>query len=574
MLRSLYLKNYTLADELTVSFGEGLSIITGETGAGKSVIIGALNLLVGERASPDLIRTGETKAIIEATFDISKLSDVRNWLGKNEFDESDQLIIRRELSKHSAARAFINDSPATLSSLKEIGDQLIDLHGQHEHQSLLQPERHRSFLDNYAGVEKEMSAYSSKYDEYIKLQKEIAELSREKDSWSKERDFLDFQRNEIATVNPKDGEDEKIDAELKILENAEELAELASTLHSNLIEDDGSIYSRLTDAKAKLEQLAKIDTRFSDSLKEVTTMISVVKELSNESSNYSESVEVSPARLSELRNRGMSLTRIKKKYGPSLSDVITLYNDLESKLGPEGNIEEVIQAKKDELVEVRKELSSVAMKLSQMRKKSADKFEKEILLTLKELGMEQSQFKVSLEHSQAIDEGKPFVEIEKKKLLAFSHGIDTVEFFISNNKGEEPKPLARVASGGEISRVMLAMKSALSAADAIPVLVFDEIDTGISGRIAQKVGKAVKELSREHQILSITHLSQIAAFADTHYLVEKATTKNSTTTAIRTLGEHEHIEEVARLIAGETVTKESLVAAKALKAEAKELAAG
>lgn len=574
MLRSLYLKNYTLADELTVSFGKGLSIITGETGAGKSVIIGALNLLVGERASPDLIRTGETKAIIEATFDISRLSDVKKWLRKNEFDEADELIIRRELSKQSAARTFINDSPATLSSLKEIGDLLIDLHGQHEHQSLLQPERHRSFLDNYAGVEKVLSSYSSKYDEYTKLQKEIVELSRQKDSWTKERDFLDFQRNEIATINPKEGEDEKIDAELKILENAEELASLASELHTNLIEDDGSIYSRLTDAKATLVQLAKIDTRFSDSLGEVTTMISVIKELSSESSNYSESVEFSPARLSELRNRGMALTRIKKKYGPTLTDVITLFKELESKLGPEGSIDEIIQAKKDELTQVRKEVSSLAVKLSEKRKKAAEKFEKEILTTLKELGMEQSQFKVSVEQTLSSDEVKPFVEIEKKKLLAYSHGIDGVEFFISNNKGEEPKPLARVASGGEISRIMLAMKSALSAADAIPVLVFDEIDTGISGRIAQKVGRAMKELSKDHQILSITHLSQIAAFADTHYLVEKATTKNSTTTSIRTLTENEHIEEVARLIAGESVTKESLVAAKALKAEAKELAAG
>jgi DNA repair protein RecN (Recombination protein N) len=573
MLRSLYLKNYTLADELTVSFGTGLSIITGETGAGKSVIIGALNLLVGQRASPDLIRTGQTKSIIEATFDISKLPDVKKWLRENEFDEAEQLIIRREISKQSAARAFINDSPATISSLKELGDLLIDLHGQHEHQSLLQPERHRNFLDSYAGVQKELLSYSIKYDEYIKLQKEIIELSRQKDSWTKERDFLDFQRNEIATIDPKEGEDEKIDAELKILENAEELAELASTLHTNLIDDEGSIYSRLADAKVTLEQLVKIDARFSDSLTEVTTMISVVKELSNESSNYSDSVEFSPARLSELRNRGMALTRIKKKYGPSLSNVITLYKDLESKLGPEGNIDELIQARKDELIQVRKELSSLGMKLSQKRKRSAERFEKEILMTLKELGMEQSQFKVSIEQTQS-DEGKPFVEIEKKKLLAFSHGVDIVEFFISNNKGEEPKPLARIASGGEISRVMLAMKSALSAADAIPVLVFDEIDTGISGRIAQKVGKAMKELSKEHQILSITHLSQIAAFADTHYLVEKATTHNSTTTAIRTLGEEEHIEEVARLIAGESVTKESLVAAKALKAEAKELAAG
>lgn len=573
MLRSIYLKNYTLAKELTVSFDAGLSIITGETGAGKSVIIGALNLLVGERASPEFIRAGESKAIVEAVFVVSQLHEVKEWLRANEYDVNDELIIRRELSKQFSARAFINDSPATLGSLTALGSLLIDLHGQHEHQSLLHAERHRSFLDKYADTEKEQSAYSNTYSSYVALQKEIAELSTQKESWAKERDFFDFQLKEILAVLPEAGEDERIDAELKILENAEELSSLAEALHFNLMSDEGAVYSRLADAKATLEQLAKIDNRFADSLPDITTMISVIKELAGESSQYSSRVEFSAERLNELRTRGLSLTRLKKKYGPSLDDVLSLQKELELKLGPEGNIDEVIASKKSELDALRTTLSVYAEKLSQKRNKSAVKFEKEILMHLKELGMEQSQFSVRIAHTPA-DEAKPFVVINDIHVAAFSHGIDSVEFLISNNKGEEPKPLARVASGGEVSRVMLAMKSVLSNADLIPVLVFDEIDAGISGRIAQRVGKAMKELSKEHQILSITHLSQIAVFADAHYRVEKEVTKNSTTTSISRLSEREHLEEVARLIAGETLTQESLKAAKALKAEANELAAG
>ncbi len=572
MLRTLYLKNYTLADELTVTFDRGLSIITGETGAGKSVIIGALSLLVGERASPDLIRTGEVKAIIEAEFDISKNKEIRRWLKSNDFDDhGSSLIIRREISSQGAARAFLNDSPTTLSLLKELGSMLIDLHGQHEHQSLLHPEKHRSYLDGYSRIEADVDSCGKLYDSYLVIQREIESLIKNKDIAAKERDFLEYQRNEIAAVAPLRGEDEEIERELNVLENAEELLEITSELHTSFYEEEASIYAKLADAKMKLEHLAKIDTTFAESLKELSSALSTVKELSATFSHYSEKMEFNPARLNELRTRGLALTRLKKKYGATLNDVIAKFEEIEAKIGPEGNVDELIASKQQELSLLRIELSSIASKMSDARQKSAKKFEKEIVAILKELGMGESRFEVHFSFQNEPNESLPYIEIDKKKYQISRHGVDKIEFYISTNKGEEPKPLVRIASGGEVSRVMLALKSVLSKSDNIPVLVFDEIDTGISGRIAQKVGKAMKQLGAEHQVISITHLGQIAAFADAHYLVEKRSTKNSTSTSIHRLSDDEHHNEIARIISGENVTPESLNAAKALKQEAHEL---
>ena len=572
MLRTLYLKNYTLADELTVTFDRGLSIITGETGAGKSVIIGALSLLVGGRASPDLIRTGETKAIIEAEFDISSNKDIHRWLKTNDFDDNGMsLIIRREISSQSAARAFLNDSPTTLGLLKELGSMLIDLHGQHEHQSLLHPEKHRSYLDGYSHIDSDVEKYGVLYDSYTTIQHEIETLQKNKDIAAKERDFLEYQRNEIAAVSPKAGEDEEIERELNVLENGEELLEITSELHTSFYEDEKSIYAQLADAKAKLEHLATIDTTFAESVTELSQALSTVKELSSTFSHYGEKMEFNPQRLGELRTRGLALTRLKKKYGPRLADVIVKFEEIEAKIGPEGNIDEIIAAKEKELTTLRKEISLVASKMSEARQKAAKKFEKEIITILKELGMDDTKFEVRFSLQIDPNENLPFVEIEKKKYQLYRWGIDKIEFYISTNKGEEPKPLVRIASGGEVSRVMLALKSVLSKSDNIPVLVFDEIDTGISGRIAQKVGKAMKQLGAEHQVIAITHLGQIASFADAHYLVEKKSTKNSTLTSIRHLSDDEHHNEIARIISGENVTPESLGAAKALKQEAREL---
>lgn len=574
MLCSIYLKNYTLVDELAIEFGEGLSIITGETGAGKSVIVGALNLLVGERASPDLVRAGAQKAIVEAEFDIAGQKNVTAFLKVNEIEARATLLVRREIGAQGTSRAFVNDSPVTLGILKNLGALLVDLHGQHDHQSLLHPEEHRNFLDGYAGIDRDIEAYKTLYGQYLRLRNEITKLEALKADWARERDFLLFQFNEIVSVAPEAGEDERIESELNVREHAEELIAATEELHDLLYDAEDSVYAKLSHAKAVFERIAKLDPAFNESLAEINAALVSSRETGAMLSRYGDRVEYDPERLNALRERQLALSRLKKKYGPELSGVIATFESLKEKLAPENDIDEQIAARESELGVLRNEMSERAAKLTQVRRQAAKKFEKAIKAALVELGMERAQFEINFACEEIQNgDAKVYVETDRKKFFSYSWGIDKIEFFISTNKGESPKPLARIASGGEISRVMLALKSMLSHADKIPTLVFDEIDTGISGRIAQKAGKVMKLLGKEHQVIAITHLGQIAAFADRHYIVEKKTTKSSTTASLRLLGDAEHQSEIARLIAGETVSPESLEAARALKQEANELAA-
>ncbi len=574
MLCSVYLKNYTLVDELFVDLKAGLSIITGETGAGKSVIVGALNLLIGERASPDLVRAGSTKAIVEAEFEVGKLKEVLRFLKVNEIEHSGLLIIRREITSQGSSRAFINDSPATLQLLKGLGSLLVDLHGQHDHQSLLYPERHRSFLDAFAGLDKKLAEYAEYFTEYVRLRNEISRLEELKAGWSRERDFLEFQFKEISSVQPEAGEDERITTELSVREHAEELTAASAELHDLLYTAEDAVYAKLAHAKSVLERIVRLDPTFEDALKEVNASLLSARELGSMLSRYSENIEFDPARLNELRERQVALSRLKKKYGPSLEEVVSTFESLKEKLDPDNDIDEQLTRCEAELALLRKTMSKLAAELQANRKTAAKKFEKAIRSVLQELGMENAQFEVRFETDEIGQAAtKAYVEVDAKPVVTYSWGIDKIEFYISTNTGESPKPLARVASGGEISRIMLALKSVLSHTDQIATLVFDEIDTGISGRVAQKVGRAMKILGREHQVISITHLGQIAAFADQHYVVEKKASKAATVASIRMLDDSQHQTEIARLIAGETVSRESLEAAKALKKEADELVA-
>lgn len=572
MLRSVYLKNYTLVDELSLDLRTGLSIITGETGAGKSVIVGALNLLIGERASPELVRAGTAKAIVEAEFDITKLSEVLRFLKVNEVEHSGPLIIRREITSQGSSRAFINDSPATLQVLKGLGSLLIDLHGQHDHQSLLYPERHRSYLDAFAGIDKKLAEYAGLFADFVRLRNEISRLEELKAGWSRERDFLEFQFKEISSVQPEAGEDERITTELSVREHAEELTTASVELHDVLYNAEDAVYAKLAHAKGILERIVRLDPAFEDALKEVSASLLSSRELGSMLSRYAENIEFDPARLNELRERQVALSRLKKKYGPSLEDVVNTFESLKKKLDPDNDIDEQLARYEAELNTLRTIMSKRAEELQTSRKAAAKKFEKAIRTVLQELGIEHAQFEVHFASEEVNQPStKAYVELGGKQVITYSWGIDKVEFHISTNAGEVPRPLARVASGGEISRIMLALKSVLSHTDRIPTLVFDEIDTGISGRVAQKVGRAMKILGREHQVISITHLGQIAAFADHHYVVEKQASKGVTIASIRILDEEQHQAEIARLIAGETVSRESLEAAKALTKEANEL---
>ncbi len=574
MLRSLYIKNYALIEEITVTFDRGLAIITGETGAGKTILMDAISLLIGERASADLIRRGETKAIVEAEFDITLLPEIKKFLTSNGIESTDaELIIRREINQKSAARAFINDTPASISVLKELGAALIDLHGQHEHQSLLHPERHIDFLDEYAGLQIERKGFAVIFDEFSSVKKGLEDLLNNKDRIAKERDFYEFQLNEIKTVDPKSGEDEKIERELSILENSEELRNLTSELHELLYEGDNAVHLRLSKAKAALERLRKIDSHFDEQSHELQSAIATVDELAHSLSHYAGQIDLQPQRLQELRSRQVAITRLKKKYGPTLSDIIAMYLKLQDQLGPASNIDEKIESVNKDLKKIQAKATTAGISLSEARIKAAQKFEKKIIDELVELGIENGKFRINFEIQETKDSWITPISINGKNYSATKKGFDRVEFFISTNKGEEPKPLIKVASGGEVSRIMLALKTVLSAGDKIPLMIFDEIDSGISGRIAQQVGKAMKALANKHQIIAITHLGQIAAFADTHYLVEKSSVSEVTSSALRTLSKSEHEEEIARLISGSKVTDHSLEAARSLLKEARILVA-
>jgi len=516
----------------------------------------AISLLIGERGSPDLIRHGESKSIVEAEFDISN-QDIQDDL--NPFfasHEAETFIIRRELQQKGSGRAFINDTPANISFLKEISVELLDLHGQHEHQSLLNSALHWYYLDRYAGLEGERVAYTILFDNYQRLKKELEEILRDKETAQRQRDLYEFQLNEISAVNPKFAEDEELESELSILEHSEELRNLSAELYEMLYQAEESIHQRLALAKAMLDRLHKIDAHFQDQVQEFQSAIATIDELSHSLSRYQRQVEFQPERLEELRSRHVAISRLKKKYGPSMTQLIKTYLNLQQQVTSESDIEEKIEKIRKELPALYEKMITLAKNLSEARKKAAKKFEKSIIEELSELGIEHGIFRVDFKEEE-LTRG----------------GMDKIEFYLSTNKGELPKPLAKVASGGEVSRIMLALKTVLSAGDSIPLMIFDEIDSGISGRIAQQVGKAMKVLSGKHQIIAITHLGQIAAFADTHYVVEKSTKGEFTTSALRKLSKKEHEEEIAKLLSGSIVTDHSLRAARSLVQEANSLVA-
>lgn len=576
MLRSLYIKNYALIEEFTVQFDRGLNIITGETGAGKSIILGAFSLLIGERASSEMIRTGADKAVVEAEFDLHDSEELKAFLDAKEFDtNSELLIVRREISTKGSARGFVNDSPTTAQLLKELGTFLVDLHGQHEHQSLLRAEGHIGLLDNFGGLQPEVDAFRDLRATYVTLLQEVDDLRKKQQRLEEERDLLDYQRNEIEQLDPKPQEDEKIEEELKLLENAEELRTTATSIYETLYDAEGSAYEKLSKAKQELDRLARIDPSLKESVTELQSALVITAELSKSLSYYSDNVEFQPERLSTLRERAQALVRLKKKYGGSLDAVLVKLRDLRDRLGVSESVADSITRSETELQRLRRNLSERAFALSEKRRKVARKLEPEIGKVLKELGIEHGKFAVRFTERELAESEKERAAVLRNgtPLYSNAHGIDLVEFFISTNAGEEPKPLVKVASGGEISRIMLSLKTILAQSDRLPLLVFDEIDVGVSGRIAQRVGRAMKRLAQEHQIIAISHLAQIAAFADAHYLVQKTTSAKSTSSRLRLLTAEEHIDEVARLISGADVSPTSRLAAEELLREANALIA-
>ncbi|MDE3057605.1 MAG: DNA repair protein RecN [Bacteroidota bacterium] len=570
MLKSLFIKNYALIEEISVEFERGLNIITGETGAGKTILIDALSLLLGERASTDVIRKGEEKAVVEGVFVVSGAPKIATLLKQNEYNASDELIVRREISAKGQSRCFINDTPAPLSLLKEIGDALVDLHGQHDHQSLLRAETHVDFLDDFGDFGPLLEEYRAPYRELLQLYAAKRELQEKEQQLREKKSLYEFQMSEIDAVNPQENEEEQIEAELKKLENAEKLFELTSQLYGMMYDGENSLHDQLGRASKQLDMLNEIDAAFAGSVGEAKSAEIIVEELSKFLHEYKEKIEFNPERLETLHERLGKLILLKKKYGGSLGAVL----ERRKRIGEECALAENFESELSKVsVAIQKQhgiCSERAQKLSAKRSEAARKIEKSILASLAELGIANGKFSVRIERKK-IERSKNDGEIPDDTLkigndyfAATSHGIDSVEFYLSTNAGEDVKPLVKVASGGEVSRVMLALKSTLAQSDRVPLMIFDEIDTGVSGRIGQAVGMSLKKLASTPQIIAITHLPQIAGLADTHFAVEKIENGKRTTTRLRKLMVEERVHEIAKLMSGAEVTAAGLKSAREL----------
>lgn len=564
MLKSLFIKNYALIDQLNVEFQRGLNIVTGETGAGKSVIIDALSLILGERADSDAVRKGADKAVVEGVFDLTGNKKIASLLSQHGLESSDEMILRREVSLKGQSRSFINDTPVPVAVLKSAGDLLVDLHGQHDHQSLLRPETHIDMLDDFGNLKVLVDEFALAYREAGKLLQQYADLKSKEQQLNERSSLHEFQINEIDSVGPRPDEEGELENELRILENSERLYSATERLYQLLYDGENAVYDRLIAARNELESLAAIDTAFEEVKNEANSATAIVDELAKFIQHYNSKIEFNPERLEEIRNRLGNIALLKKKYGGSLESVISHREKIGRELDIAKNFDAEISSIVGKIDAQRKVTSEMAQRLSAKRDEVARKAGKSIVSALAELGIQNGFFEARLLHIPAKDKESAVIKLGKEWFESTSKGMDFIEFYLSTNVGEDPKPLVKVASGGEISRIMLALKMTLAKSDKLPLLIFDEIDVGVSGKIAQAVGQSLKKLSMFHQVIAITHLPQIAGLADTHFVVEKNEIDSRAITRMRPLDIEERVREVAKLLSGEDVTSSGLESAKEL----------
>jgi len=562
MIKTLEIKDYALIEHINVEFGKGFNIITGETGAGKSILIDAMGLLLGERAATDVIRKGANKSIVEGFFNVDGNDKLINLLKENEIDFYPELILRREISLRSTNRCFVNDTPVSLSLVKELGNLLVDLHGQHEHQTLLHSETHIDYLDEFGNYSDLLLQYKNSYYELIKIERKIKTLKENDETLKEKKEIYAFQIKEIDNVSPEDGEEERLIEELKIMESSEILAGLSSEIYEVLYESEQSVHDAIVKIRNKLIELTEIDKAFEESSNEVETILALVNDISSFIRSYKSQIVIDPAQIERLRERLGAISMLKKKYGGTIKSILAHRKQIGKEFDLADNVSERLSELNDRIEVQRVSAGGLAKNISNKRKETAVKIRRSIIDSLKNLGISHPNFQTNI--IKELGEDKNILTIDDKYYKCSAKGVDSVEFFISTNLGEDPKPLVKVASGGEISRIMLSLKSALAKSDKLPLLIFDEIDVGVSGRIAQKVGTALKKLAAYHQVIAITHLPQIAGLADHHYKVEKTSINNRVVSSILKLTDEDRIEEIAKLMSGEEVTEEGISSAKQL----------
>ena len=562
MLSHLHIENFALIDKLDVDFGEGLNVLTGATGAGKSIIVGALDLILGGRGSEEIVRTGEISAVVEGKFSIDNKS-LASKLSKD-FDipiENDSLVIRREYRRKGGGRAFIDNSQVSLTELKDVSEQLADILGQHSHQDLLNPATHCSYLDRFAKLEDRVTDLRGIYNEVMELRQKLVSADHVAHEIKNRIDLLEFQVSEIEKAKLQPDEEEKLKAERKLLENAQKIRETAELAVRILLEDDNSAIEKIGETQKTLGAIAELSDVVGHVINALRGATDSLRDLVVDLQKFADRIEADPQRLEQVSERLDEIFRLKKKYGANIHEIL--------EYAANGNVELAgLKSREIDTKNLRqsystsvRELNLIAGEISNTRKKAAPNLEKIVVEKLALMGMPKAQFVIEISNNEGTDS---LYEVDGKGLSGDGTGFDIVEFQFCANPGEGLKLLAKIASGGEISRVMLALKNAFLHKKGGTCEVFDEIDVGISGDVATKVARQLRELSKKHQVICITHLHQIASLADHHYRVFKNTTKGRSVTRVQNLDHDERIKEIAGLLSGEKISDKAIDGAKEL----------
>lgn len=549
MLTELRIRNFAIIESVTLPLGEGFNVLSGETGAGKSIIVGALGLLLGERASADLIRTGAEKATVEGVFDVTNASGVAALADDHGIDvEDDTLVLKREIALNGRGRAWINGATVTATVLAEIGRQLVNLHGQHDAQTLLDSESQRDILDAFGGAGDQAALVRTIYTELAAVRREIASLQSRRADAEKRADYLRHVAKEIEAAAVRPEIDSKLEDEARVLENADELRTLATNLNDLLSGDEAGVLTQLGAAQRPLTAIERIDPSAARMQELFDAGFYALQELARSVEDYAGSVDLDPSRLEEVRQRRDRLFGLLKKYGPTLGSVIEAGRSARSELDLIDTAQFDLANLTTRETDARRRLAAEAEKLSGMRMSAGKKITKAVDALLPQLGMPDGRFSVAL-----VSHDEPTGE-----------GAEDVEFRVALNVGHDERPLARVASGGELSRVMLALKTILARVDRVPTLVFDEVDAGIGGRVGLQVGDTLRRVAQEHQVFAISHLPQIAARAHHHIVVAKGAKGGVTTADISVLQGTSRVNEIARMLGGDPDSKVSRAHAKEL----------
>lgn len=542
MITNLSVKNYALIENISLNLKNGLTVITGETGAGKSIIIDSIDLLLGARASTSIIRTGTNSCVISAEFDISKNNNVKNILSELSIDDIDKdILIRRQIDTSGKSKAYINDIPVSINTLSNIGKYLVDFYAQHKSNMLFEQNYQRHILDDIAGNKSLLEKLSNKYSELEELKNKKEEI--EKNNTDRERliDLYNYQIKEIKSAGLTPEEEEKIEEELPKLKNAEKIKNITSEMIAVLHRNDKSILDGLSTLNKQIDLLEKYGINIENISKNLSASIASVEEVYSEIETLSAGIDASPEALDSMMERQQLIKKLKSKYGKNIQEILNYCADLESKLKTLENYEYNLEQIQKQIDISLKDVTEICKQISDKRKKTAKTVSKKIVSELADLNMKNAQFEISFEQGDIS-----------------SNGFDKIEFMFSANKGENLHPLALVASGGEISRVMLALSTTISNNYNVDTIIFDEIDTGTSGMTGEKIGKKLKSLSDNRQIISISHLAQIASSADNHIKIYKEIENDRNVTKAKILDKKERIQEIAKIISGEKITEHAI----------------